>query len=202
MAYDVSKRPGEFARSQALRHQRAVLLATVVVLLTGVVAIVYRDAWLLSIPLLLLGLAISRLAERHMSAFERWNKGRVGEESVGKVLDGLIPEGFTVLHDIEPDGYGNVDHLVSGPSGVFVIDSKYRSFPDDALRKVMRKKSSLQDELGVPIIPIICKATVDYEPRKRAGVCIVGRNQLAGWIRSQRNATLPFERLARFADRL
>lgn len=34
------------------------------------------------------------------------------------------------------------------------------------------------------------------------GVWIVAREQLLDWLRTQHNAPVPFERLARFADRL
>jgi hypothetical protein len=36
-----------------------------------------------------------------------------------------LPEGFVVFHDLHvPGSPANIDHLVVGPTGVFVVDSK------------------------------------------------------------------------------
>lgn len=59
---------------------------------------------------------------------EKWRnykRGMIGEMAVGNVLDGLRKEGFSVFHDIPADGF-NLDHVVIGLSGVFVIETKYR----------------------------------------------------------------------------
>jgi hypothetical protein len=54
------------------------------------------------------------------------------------------------MHDIEQDREGNVDHLVSGPSGVYLIETKHRRYADDQLRKAKRQAAKLHDELGPP----------------------------------------------------
>ena len=53
-----------------------------------------------------------------------WKIGAEGEERVGEVLAGVA--GIEVLHDRRWPGTksSNLDHLVIGPSGVFVIDAK------------------------------------------------------------------------------
>ena len=62
-----------------------------------------------------------------------WLKGAVGERMVDAELVAL-PSSFIVFNDVHPpqhDGHAadwNVDHIVVGPTGVFVIDAKnYRS---------------------------------------------------------------------------
>jgi hypothetical protein len=55
-----------------------------------------------------------------------WEKGAAGEQWLGSQLDGLRSEGFGVLHDRRiPGTRANVDHLVIGSAGVFVIDAKH-----------------------------------------------------------------------------
>ncbi|MGB8652276.1 MAG: nuclease-related domain-containing protein [Mycobacteriales bacterium] len=56
------------------------------------------------------------------SYIEKWRIGAEGEKATGKVLARLGAE-WTVRHDLQ-GRYGNVDHLVIGPPGVFLIDSK------------------------------------------------------------------------------
>jgi hypothetical protein len=55
-----------------------------------------------------------------------WEKGAAGERWLGSRLDRLRAEGFGVLHDRRiPTTKANIDHLVVGPSGVFVVDAKH-----------------------------------------------------------------------------
>lgn len=46
-----------------------------------------------------------------------------GEERVARVLAELEPEGYEALHDLDT-GRGNADHVLVGPTGVFVIETK------------------------------------------------------------------------------
>jgi hypothetical protein len=56
---------------------------------------------------------------------ERDRKGAEGEESTGHALRPLRRHGWTVIHDLEYPGLGNVDHVIVGPGGVIAIDSKF-----------------------------------------------------------------------------
>jgi hypothetical protein len=59
-----------------------------------------------------------------------WQKGAAGEEAVGRRFAALAEEGFAVLHDRrKPGTRWNIDHLVVGPRGVYVIDAKHFSGP-------------------------------------------------------------------------
>jgi hypothetical protein len=51
-----------------------------------------------------------------------FRKGAVGEALVGYILDGF-PDDFRVIHDLTTP-YGNVDHVVIGPTGAYIIDTK------------------------------------------------------------------------------
>jgi len=54
-----------------------------------------------------------------------WQRGAHGERHTARLLDRLTRDGYVVFHDLAvPGSPANVDHLVIGPSGVFVIDSK------------------------------------------------------------------------------
>lgn len=54
---------------------------------------------------------------------ERWLDGAEGERWTEKQLLRLEKQGWRVAHDLQGK-YGNVDHLVVGPAGVFLLDSK------------------------------------------------------------------------------
>jgi hypothetical protein len=54
-----------------------------------------------------------------------WRQGAAGERRTARLLDPLERHGWAVLHDLAiPRSRANLDHLVIGPGGVFVIDSK------------------------------------------------------------------------------
>ena len=54
-----------------------------------------------------------------------WRRGAAGERRTARLLDPLERHGWVVLHDLAILGSrANIDHLVIGPGGVFVIDSK------------------------------------------------------------------------------
>jgi Nuclease-related domain len=54
-----------------------------------------------------------------------WRRGAAGERRTARLLSHLERQGWAVLHDLAiPSSRANIDHLVIGPGGVFVIDSK------------------------------------------------------------------------------
>jgi Nuclease-related domain len=57
----------------------------------------------------------------HISAF-RWWLGAEGERETAKQIEKLGPE-WHCEHDLE-HGHGNYDHVLVGPAGVFLLDSK------------------------------------------------------------------------------
>jgi Nuclease-related domain len=77
-----------------------------------------------------LGLAVAalvawRLRFRPSEQARTWQRGAQGERRTARLLDRLTRDGFVVFHDLAiPGSPVNVDHLVIGPTGVFVIDSK------------------------------------------------------------------------------
>jgi hypothetical protein len=66
-----------------------------------------------------------RLRFRPSEQARTWQQGAHGERHTAHLLDRLTRDGFVVFHDLAvPGSPANVDHLVVGPSGVFVVDSK------------------------------------------------------------------------------
>jgi hypothetical protein len=78
----------------------------------------------------LVGLAVAalvgwRLRFRPSEQARTWQRGADGERRTARLLDRLVRDGYVAFHDLAiPGSPANVDHLMIGPSGVFVIDSK------------------------------------------------------------------------------
>ncbi len=54
---------------------------------------------------------------------ERWRQGADGERATWKALRPLRKAGWVIVNDLDR-GFGNVDHVVIGPPGIFLLDSK------------------------------------------------------------------------------
>ena len=53
-----------------------------------------------------------------------YHKGKIGETLVEEYLKGLS-DNYYLINDIKlPGSYGNIDHILLGPNGIFVIESK------------------------------------------------------------------------------
>jgi hypothetical protein len=206
MPYDVDREPGAWVSAQADRRARRVwlfigLLAGIA--LVSVVLLKWNPAPVaISIIIISLALGVRSLANREADRAIPWLKGARAETSVGEELNELRREGFTVMHDIEQRGEGNIDHLVSGPTGVFLVETKLRRYRPPDLVKVKRQAVRLNAELGTWITPVICLHERQGRPFKTEGVWIVPRSEIRTWTRGQRNTPVPFEQLARFADGL
>jgi hypothetical protein len=140
-------------------------------------------------------------ANREVDVAVRWLGGARAEEAVGEVLDKLRPE-FVVMHDLDQVGPGNVDHVVSGPTGVYMVETKRHGYKDDDLRKARGRAAAIGNQLGVWVTPVICLATRECDPFKHDRVWVVPPTRINDWMKAQRNKPVEFERLARWADGL
>lgn len=84
------------------------------------------------------------------SSAGRWAAGAAGEQATARALAGVERAGWTVLHDVRPPGTRwNVDHLLIGPGGVVVVETKQWRRPVRTLRRqprVLRERVGWQVE--------------------------------------------------------
>jgi hypothetical protein len=171
-----------------MRERQIWMLLGLVLALTFLVVAAASDKR--SAFLTLVGLAsllfLRRIAYRLIDDVAKWRKGAASEEAVGEALQELRAEGFTVTHDLRHQFEGNVDHLVRGRSGVFMIETKHRGYKPADLSKAKRQAKKLNDELGEWVTPVIClDRRRACEPNRNRGVWIVSRERLVDWIRAQ-----------------
>jgi hypothetical protein len=149
-----------------------------------------------------------------------WRRGAAGERRTAQLLGSLERHGWAVLHDLAvPGSQANLDHLVIGPGGVFVIDSKqYRGrlqldpsgrlwhgrYPlGPTLRAVSFEADRAAQVLADPqvVVPIVAVhgAQVPWGKVLMDGVPVVSARRLPGMLR-QLPAVLEPERVAALAD--
>jgi len=130
---------GRYVSDEAVRQRRR-LLVTVCVVIAGLGAIVgiilssyFPLGWLTGVgkaAILLfatMGIwAIDKWGNQKLTVIEKkqdnMRRGAVGEIQVGHLLTNL-PDEFCVINDLSTPN-GNIDHVVVGPTGVFVLDTK------------------------------------------------------------------------------
>jgi Nuclease-related domain len=150
-----------------------------------------------------------------------WQRGAAGERRTARLLDPLERHGWTVLHDLAiPGSQANLDHLVIGPGGVFVIDSKqYRGrlqldptgrlwhgrYPlAPTLRAVdfeADQAARVLPDPGVAVVPIVAihGAQVPWGKVVTDGVPVVAARRLPSMLRALPPVLGP-EQVARLAD--
>jgi hypothetical protein len=102
-----------------------------------------------------------------------WRRGARGERRTARRLRPLVRAGWTVLHDLAiPGSRANGDHLLIGPPGVFLVDSKawhgtitlavdgsawHNGHPlDQTLATVRWEAQQLATAIGAPVLPLLC----------------------------------------------
>jgi hypothetical protein len=102
-----------------------------------------------------------------------WRDGARGERATARLLRRLERRGFVVFHDLAiPGTPANADHLVIGPPGVVLVDSKrytgqvtqgrdgrvwHDRYPmDRALRALLLEAEAISSALGVEVRPVVC----------------------------------------------
>jgi Nuclease-related domain len=206
VAYDARQPPAVYVTHQAERRRRFILAGFGTYMAVGTLWVLLAFAHAIAAWSLLVAavafLAVRPAVDGYFAAEARWRAGAIAERAVGQALNELRRDGWFVLHDIRQRGEGNVDHLVSGPGGVFMIETKLRRYEDVHLPKARRQAAKLHDQLGVWVTPVIALHQRDSRPFRTHNVWVVPRVHLCDWLRAQTNPQLEFERLARFADDL
>jgi Nuclease-related domain len=150
-----------------------------------------------------------------------WRRGAAGERRTARLLGPLERHGWVVVHDLAvPGSRANIDHLVIGPGGVFVIDSKqYRGrlqldrfgrlwhgrYPlAPVLRSVEFEADQAAQVLADPdvvVLPVVAVhgAQVPWGKVVMNGVPVVPARRLPNMLR-ELPAVLGPERIAALAD--
>lgn len=128
-------------------------------------------------------------SERLAKSAAKWARGAEGEEATARALGVLPAAEWTVFHDRRWPGrkLANVDHVVVGPPGVFVIDSKNWTGKVGVRDHVLRQ-NGYQREREVASAAEAAIAISLVTPDLSAGLavpvlCFVRDEPLSGWAR-------------------
>ena len=163
-----------------------------------------------------------RLRFRPSADILAWRRGAAGERRTARLLAPLERRGWAVLHDLAiPGTQANIDHLVIGPGGVIVVDSKQyrgrlrldrhgmvwhgRQLLVPALRKVLWAADQADEILGVAEVQVaavvaVHRASVPWGLLQADSVTIVPARRLPNLLQALPPRLGP-ERVAWLADR-
>lgn len=126
-------------------------------------------------------------AERLTRYADHWEKGADGESQTAAVL-GRLGVGWICLHDLEWPGRtrANIDHLVIGPGGIFVIDSKNWSGRVEVKDGVLRQNGYQRESAVAGCADsalAVGELMPDYLDAVKPVLCFVGDAPREGWAR-------------------
>jgi hypothetical protein len=187
-----ARSPGQHARATVQRLR----LRTLIILGALAVGTAYvgrtlglKDPIFMTSEITLL-LAILIVSHSVLPLVERQERGASGEEQVGRLLEALAGEGWTVIHDVSL-GRGNVDHILIGPGGVFTVETKSHPGPIivreihgatlEQARSEQRAVERVTGEAAEPLV-VYSRAWVDRPLARRKGVRILPARMLGSYL--------------------
>jgi len=139
-----------------------------------------------------------RLRFRPSAEARIWRRQAVLQRRTAATLGPLGDEGYLLLHDVTLPGWlGSLDHLVVGPTGIWVVTSWQRrgrlpgraAVPARVLGELRSQTHAIAEALGgraqVPIRPLLCvHRSWPRTPRTLGGIGVLAPRQLAQVVRS------------------
>ena len=125
-----------------------------------------------------------RAADHAARVAAAWEAGQLGEERLAAILDTLVAEGYLHLPDrCLPGTSANIDHLLIGPPGVFVLDAKnwagavfvtHGALRQDDRRRMEEVEAARRAAMAVAASLETQAAKVDVRP----ALCFVGEARI------------------------
>jgi hypothetical protein len=113
-------------------------------------------------------------------------RGAEGEEVVRDELDVLRDEGWLVLHNYEKPYGGNVDHIVVGPHGAFAIETKAGRYRAGNVGQAIGSAMAVRERAGLGWVTAVVCVPNHGTPTQKGAAWLVGRDNLAEWLRGAR----------------
>lgn len=126
-------------------------------------------------------------AERLMRHAELYERGAEGEARTAAVLAAMPPE-WVAIHDVRWPGrrFANIDHIVLGPGGIFVVDSKNWAGHVVVERSTLRQNGRSREQAVAGCADsalAISELLGPYAAYVAPVLCLVREERVSGWVR-------------------
>jgi hypothetical protein len=214
----------ELARSWRRRFRVLFVAWTGLALVFGVIGFEATGQWKLALGItagLLVGTVVW-LWESPPARIQNWQWGSEGERKTAKALRHLSSADWRVWHDLQWEDKTNIDHVVVGSAGVFLLDTKdcfghitvdksglhfqWLEDPDmvSGFRGIFAKEGSasaalkefIEDGTGVRTwveAVVVLWGQFDQGSTEVNKITFVGGNELVGWLSAPRPPRRPFD---------
>lgn len=124
---------GRYSEEQARKYIKKglpiILVSYTFAILTG---LYYLPTYMLlgvatPLALFISGIAFMYGLMQFLKPYERWRRGLKGEKLIEKNLSGKLNDEYSLYSDVllkDGERSGNIDHIVVGPTGIFIIETK------------------------------------------------------------------------------
>jgi hypothetical protein len=134
---------------------------------------------------LAVGFESSRFADEAMD----WIFGGEFEVRVGDELAAL-PSDWVVVANLMKDRGGNVDYVVCGPRGAYVIEAKSGHFAGRAAGQAEANARFIRFKLRRTwVVPVVC-VKEPCAPTKKGHVWVMSREHLRAWLLARRDTPM------------
>jgi len=125
----VLKKTGSYLRNKALRRLSVTIFLMTIFAIVAISEVpfssIYVDLGRYEAVRALFLLILLFFAVVFYRSYAGYRRGSEGEKKVTKIFTSALGDEYSLINDVYiHDGYGNIDHIVLGPNGVFVIETK------------------------------------------------------------------------------
>ena len=137
----------------------------------------------------LAGLAFMLFGELQRSGDDTlsWFLGAHAERKVGAALNQFVDRGWLVVHGYKRDRGGDIDHLLCGQTGAYIVETKSYGFRSRDIRQTAINAWWLRQKLGVRWVTGVLCVDEDRPPEQKGRIWVVSHRDLVPWLESQRN---------------
>ncbi len=127
-------------------------------------------------------------AEKLLRDADHFEPGAVGEEATAEALAGLSSLEWRIFHDVRWPGrrFANIDHVLVGPQGVFVVDSKAWTGHIDVRDGVLRQNGHRRTkavEHATDAAAAVCELLPQLDPAiVKPVLCFARVKPVFGWV--------------------
>jgi hypothetical protein len=201
------ERRAERHAADVRRRRPRIFALGAVIAVVGLIVLTVNPLWGAVVLLVDLAIVTSGLFTIPNS-ITAWQTGAEGELLTGRLLEPLEAEGFRILHDRKiPGSRANIDHIVIGPPGIFVVETKSlggslqirgddvfvagrrrTKMIDEVKREALAVQTALAPKIAVQrwtVAPLICvhRADLPLFRSEVAGVRILSGKDLVTRLR-------------------
>jgi hypothetical protein len=112
----------------------------------------------------------------------KWLVGARAERRVGQDLSQFTDRGWLVLHGYKRDRGGDIDHLLCGPNGAYIIETKSYGFRRRDIRQTAINAWWLRQKLGVRWVTGVLCVDEERPPEQKDRIWVVSHRDLIPWL--------------------